>query len=420
MLNEKTMTKLRLICILLFPTLVYAQVNLTGVVLNKKTQQPIEYVTVYINGSTQGTITDSRGFFEFESLTLPCQLVVSHVSFITKSITVTSENPEQLEILLIPKKVDLSVLEVEDDNLRLANLRRFTADFLGSDYWGVKAKLINDEVLTFRTEYYPKEFDITEANRQMYKTYYEDQDVEWSADSTVVAVQTKSKFSVSADEPLIVDLPLLGYEVHVNLIDFTVYHQLGNMSTYLAYYYFKPYAEVSRRKSRRYSKNRKEVYYNSSQHFCRSLFANELAENGYVLLERLRADTMDASQDVNLVKPIMSSRFSSQGDDFLYRKLDGFLPMDSVGVDEKQIVGFENRDYIILYYHNADGSPRDLRNKKKWSIFSQSKIHFASDTCLISRNGIVSDYSVMFGGEMSTKQVGALLPDDYQPNEDEQ
>lgn len=71
---------------LLFPLQTFAQVSITGRVTDADHSQPIPYATIYVNGTTLGTITNISGQFTLERVILPCEIVISHISYETVAI----------------------------------------------------------------------------------------------------------------------------------------------------------------------------------------------------------------------------------------------------------------------------------------------------------------------------------------------
>jgi hypothetical protein len=60
--------------------------QIDGQINDQQSGNPIPFVTVYIDGTTRGTTTDQLGQFVLQDITLPCELILSHVSYQLKSI----------------------------------------------------------------------------------------------------------------------------------------------------------------------------------------------------------------------------------------------------------------------------------------------------------------------------------------------
>ncbi len=302
-----------LLLLLILPSMLWAQDIISGVVADGRTHEPLPYATVYLNGTTQGTITDSEGRFELRNVSFPVKAVFSFVGYKTQ-IREISSNPGSLMIELQPAD-NLPEVTITDSNERQQYLEYFRSMFLGDDRWGRRAIIRNPDALLF---------DI-------------------SADKTL--------FKAWANEPLMIDMPLLGYELYVNLIGFTIERIDGNAACdILGYFFYMPY----RTDRKKYEKNRREVYYNSSRHFLKSYSTDRLAQNGYLLQPH----------------PDDSSRT------------------------------------VIRYYHKLDGSPLDLTGRKPF-------LHPSS----VSGMHRLSDGNIRFTGRMSQKRIGASLPDDFDVEE---
>lgn len=103
------MKKLLLI-FLIFPVMLFAQNSVTGKIVDKKTGKPIELVAIYTN--TYGTISNELGEFEFR--TDSEILLVNHVSYHPKEVSVTGEF---LTIQLEPKSMTMDIVEVRQHEL---------------------------------------------------------------------------------------------------------------------------------------------------------------------------------------------------------------------------------------------------------------------------------------------------------------
>lgn len=367
-----------------FASVVYGQTTLKGIVLGNSDHLPIPYATVYINGTTIGTITDINGHFTLKNVLTPCQLVVSHVSFLSQMIPIVDDNPKDLRIILEPNIISVSEVQVMDKNLREKNLNTFKKVFLGTDYFGQRSILKNDSVLIFTRDTLPEKSIKNENSSQ---------------NSPFDFSKKQSTLKAMAIAPLIVDNPQLGYKIQVNLVNFTV-HFFDNyrQSSYDGYYYLQPYESIPKFKQKKYARNRKRAYYNSGLHFLRSLFDGTLARNGYELKE----------EDVDTVT-----------NKHFYYPADISQNINYIDERQMEITGLKSKHLVIFYYRHSDGTPRSLIPKKKTVLRDMSRIYFLSDTCTVFKGGIVFDNSIMFQGSIPKKQIGAFIPNNYRPDSSE-
>lgn len=325
----------------LMPCMVLGQSTVWGIVRDSLSGEPLPFATVYVNGSTKGTITDDDGLFELRNVHFPSTIVFSFVGYRTQVLDLDSD-PGTLQIKLTASN-NLPEVVITDSSEREMYLNYFRTMFLGVDRWGRNATIRNEDIIMFQS---------------------------FGADGS------DTVFKAWAGKPIIIDLPLLGYELDVDLVDFTVKRTGGRtVCDILGYFFYKPYSTASVPKTSKFERNRKSAYYNSSMHFLRSLYQDRLAENGYIL---------SMSDSVTVTR---------------------------TGDGRMQICGPDDRILKIQYFHKLDGSPLDLTTHSTGlHMYSESGIHLLKDTCTVLSNGTVTDNSIRFTGEISQKRVGATLP----------
>ena len=381
----------------LLPLHFFCQSKITGTVYDEQSKQPIEFASVYIDGSTNGTMSDAVGNFHLEKIKFPCTLVLSHLSYNPKSVFLTDNKLSPLNVSMNIRNVKIQVVDVKDKNLRERNLSLFRREFLGEDIWGQYAKIENEEVIHFTKDYEPGQSKI--YNKILPNFIKEDGiEIQWSEDSTIVTYKKAINLKASSSQPLKINLPLLGYTYYYDLIEFVRQYQPDlkvDLCFNLGYSYFQelPY-DGSKRDSIRLQKNRIKSYYNSAQHFRKSLYEKRLAQNGY----KVYGSIIDESTGKAKLKEV---------------DLESCLQMESDGA---RIIGLKNIKLEILYYKNLQGIPVDLTQRRKTSPI-RSTVVFINDTCIIRDNGTVPDNSIVFGPEIGLKKFGSLLPDNYLPSE---
>jgi hypothetical protein len=376
---------LTIILLAVLPAVVFGQSTVRGVVIDSLTQEPMVSATVYVNGTTQGTSTDSDGRFELKDVVFPAIVVFSFVGYQTQALDLM-RNPGELTIRLKTNdELPEVVVSGKTNSIDKEDLEFFKKMFLGDDKWGQRAKIKNENVimiddrydtLFYRTERLETGFGVIVQRRE----------------------ETKRVFTAWANEPLIVDLPLLGYEVYVDLVKFTVNQDRAHtQSDMLGYFYYKPYENVKKIKADGFEKNRQKAYYGSSQHFLRSLADERLAENGYVL--SMPDKVVKGRRTISTYNPVDIGKYlSDQGHGLM------------------QIHGLGDKKLRIRYYHMNDGSPMNFKEKGKGiRHYSESWMSFLKDTCAFLKEGIVADNNIQLMGDQSKRKVGSYLPDDYFP-----
>ncbi len=107
--------------------------RIKGIVLNQETGKPIPMAEVFISGTTYGSIINEKGEFGLKTRYLPCQLVVSHISYAPFSILIDLETLTFVTIKLVPYEHEIREISIEAMNLRKENLELFRQAFLGMD-----------------------------------------------------------------------------------------------------------------------------------------------------------------------------------------------------------------------------------------------------------------------------------------------
>jgi hypothetical protein len=403
----------------LLPLQLFAQSRISGTVVDKQTKQPVDYASVYINGTTNGTLSDSLGNFHLDNVRFPCTLVISHLSYKTQSLEIEEAQTAPLIISLKLKINEIGEVSVQDRNLREENMTTFKNHFLGTDTWGKYAVIENEGVIQFGRDYMQKQSKVIDKKLDfLMKT---DPDLQWSADSTTVTYTVPVSLKAISLQPLKIQLPLLGYILYYDLVGFlwkfdNSYN--GDLSAMLGYSYFTPIKYESKRDSIRIQKNREKSYYNSAQHFCKSLCENKLAQNGYRVLEH---------NERNLNNNHSASKFyySDMADKINKNSLPTYKNAKGIKEfcldnyvhpqgDYAIVTGLKDQKLDIVYYSNSKGKPKDLTLfKPTWGV--KSFVIFKKDTCLIRKDGTVPDDSIVFGMAIGSKKVGSLLPGDYKP-----
>ena len=394
----RNLVSLTLALLALMPVSLSGQSTIRGIVIDSLTQEPLASATVYVNGTTQGTATGLDGRFELNDVFFPATVVFSYVGYQPQALEL-ERNPGSLTVMLSAnEELPEIVISGKANKIRKEDLEYFKEMFLGDDRWGGRAHIRNENVIMVDNSYQTSYF-----TRRIGKTFYSSRNVYNDIQSnTLIYVDTvkvvKKVFRAWAYEPLIIDLPLLGYEVYVDLVNFTV-EQTNAVSQcdILGYYYYKPYTDVSKRQAKSIERNRLKAYYGSSQHFLKSFAQDRLAENGYILTKS--ENIVKGKKNIPTNLPINVSEYSAGTEDGIVR-----------------VSGLKDRKLWIKYYHLNDGSPLNLgESAKGLRRYSESGITFLNDECSFSKEGVVRDNSILFSGDISKRRIASCLPDDYLP-----
>jgi hypothetical protein len=367
----------------------YSQITLKGVLTDKESNKPIEYATIYINGTTNGVISNEKGEYTLTNIVLPAEIIFSHVSYEPHSIKLIDKNKNIINVSLVAKNVKIEEVVVKDRNKRAKNMKLFLENFLGNDEWGKAAKLLNPNALRFEWEYKEKKIYTQNVN------IGGNSKIRMSKDGSSYVIDKPYKLNVYATEPLKVELPLLGYDIQYDLVKFCIEYT-GKWNSYscniLGYSYFKPMEPKTTGQQKRFEKRRDLAFFNSSQHFFRSLYSKKLLENGYRIFEVKK----DSSSMPEYPVEISIERMLKYKTNSAYIK------------------GLKDRDIRIFYYGDRKGRPINQKERKGRHPV-QTQVYFLSDRCVIRSNGTTPENTIVFAPYIGSKKIGALLPDNYTP-----
>jgi len=226
----------------------YTQI-IRGTVLDKSTNNKINFASIYINGTSIGTNSDQNGSFELDITkygSLP--LTISALGYYSVTLPdFSSEKP--LEVYMIPKPFELNEVVVAAKSLakeRRANLKLFRNQFLGTSANGQKCVIMNENDITFNYD---------------------------SSNDTLKAFASK---------PIIIYNNALGYKITYYLDRFEYYRRSKSFLYNGSAFFSEDMADEMTQK-KFFDKRRKNAYLGSRSHFFRSLWTNTLKSNGFII-----------------------------------------------------------------------------------------------------------------------------------------
>jgi len=263
--------------IFIFFTLLYslhisfAQPALRGKVIAGDTKQPIHLANVFLSNTSIGTVTNAEGVFVLDRFPQGrFDVVVSCIGYETYVTTIQyTQLPANIEVVLKPKINVLQEVVVEPYEKngweRYGNF--FIENFIGTSALAADCKLKNPETIRFR---YNKKENILRA---------------------------------FADEPIILENKALGYILRYDLKVFE-YNYSTRIFYFQGYPLFEDIQTDRKRLLNRWEKNRADAYYGSMMHFMRSLFRNQLIENGFEVRKLIKI----SEEEKKRVRTIYNSR----------------------------------------------------------------------------------------------------------------
>ncbi|RZL45546.1 MAG: carboxypeptidase-like regulatory domain-containing protein, partial [Pedobacter sp.] len=154
------MKKYLLFLFLITSVFANAQNIITGKVIDEKTKEALPGISIYVNSSTIGTISDAEGKF---ALSIPyggkVELVASHLAYQKKTLIVETGKKEIILIGLKPQDNTLNEVVIKSSRNKDDNYNKwgdlFTKIIMGTDARFISGcKLKNPETLVF---YFDKE-----------------------------------------------------------------------------------------------------------------------------------------------------------------------------------------------------------------------------------------------------------------------
>lgn len=237
-----------LFAIWFIPSSLLAQQTLKGRVLAGDTKQPIHLANVFLSNTSIGTVTNAEGYFTIEHFPPGrYDVVVSCIGY--ESFVTTIQNnqlPKTIEVSLAPKVNILQEVIVEpyEKNGWDKYGKFFLDNFVGTSALAKECKLKNPETIRFR---YNKKENILRA---------------------------------FADEPIILENKALGYILKYDLKTFE-YNYSTRIFYFQGYPLFEEMETGRKRLQERWESRRADAYYGSLMHFMRSLFRNQLVQEGF-------------------------------------------------------------------------------------------------------------------------------------------
>ncbi|MGB3467087.1 MAG: carboxypeptidase-like regulatory domain-containing protein, partial [Cyclobacteriaceae bacterium] len=229
-----------------------AQYAIEGVVLDKKSKEPLPFANIYINQSQIGGVSNSRGEFR---IFLPNDKVrevfISFVGYKTakynydpRSSGIITFYLEESEMIMEEK-----IISIDEDTKWQKRLKKFKSGFIGTNNVALQCEIENPWVLEFQN-----------LKGQLVAT--------------------------SGDQVLTIVNKALGFKVYFLLEKF----RMGSSLT--SYHGLAGFEELEAKDSdekKQWINNRNEIYNGSLRHFLKSLTTDSLTENGFMVYKAKRS-----------------------------------------------------------------------------------------------------------------------------------
>lgn len=335
----------KILILLLFPVFVLAQ-NIKGKVTNSN-NEPIEGASIYLDGTTIGTSSNSEGLFEITSSNKYNTLLIVRFLGYEDVILTNPYEKEFYTFVLVPKTNEIeTVLVVKDGFTRKQKMQLFKEQFLGITKYGKVCKILNEDDIDFN-------YDLN--------TFL---------------------FTARSSEPIKIENPELGYVIDFDLHNFYVKFNFKTIKSAFViesmYLGTAKYTDVS--SEVKIIKNRKDVYLGSSMHLFKSVIDNSWSPSSFILYEGKFS-----------VNPNYYFKVTKVND--LYEVTVSPTTKPALNIGGIKSAGFY-ADFNLLY------------NKKR-----QSRVIFKTETFYIDNFGNTTHRDqIIFGGDIGQQKVGNTLP----------
>jgi len=224
-----------------------AQKSIKGRVTDEGTGLPVANANIFINKTSKGTTTNVEGFFKLGDIPNgKYELVISCIGFQTQ-VVIFNEDSLPMEL-----KIDLHIKVKELENVTVETFvegdwkrwgEAFTENFIGTTDNAARCKIVNKEAIRFK--------------------YYKESD----------------RLSASSNVPLLIENNALGYKIIFQLEEFEV--NFKQQSLLFAGYELMEDMSKNNEVPERWKRKRLESYQGSLMHFMRSLYNNQLQQEGF-------------------------------------------------------------------------------------------------------------------------------------------
>jgi len=364
--------------------------DLSGLVTDSGSNRPLSGVSIFLNSTSKGTVSLADGSFLLKAIPRSkYQLILSAIGYQTAVIDINGDHlPASLKVALRQKVTELKAFVVEpEDKHGWQNWgKTFVDNFIGTTENVQSCTIRNTGTLHF---YFYKK---------------------------------RNRLTVSATEPLVIENAALGYILQYKLENFSIDFNT-HVVVYSGYPYFLEMTTTNERRRRRWEARREKAYAGSMMHFMRSLYADHLQQEKFVVKQRAQLPNAEKHRVQSLFRPdsLLSGAYSP---DTLHYYLETLRQPNF----ETRIIN-ATAGSLLVPLPDTSGIARDLisSNAKPFSFDDSLAIRYPtweyesqirlvnSDIFVVTENGsYFPPGSVLVYGTWSrSEKIANLLPLDY-------
>ena len=352
--------------------LVYGQTTaiLSGNVTDATTGKPMPFAHVYVNGSTQGAVTDEKGNYKLTGVPLgTVEIAASFVGYqpATQKIRIENKFPQKADFRLKASEQMLDAITIRGNSKRSEkHLSQFKKQLFGEPF-GRQCLLVNPEVLNFKED--------------------------------------KNHLYATADEPLIIDNQALGYRLIYDLQHFNVTPAGKVYSAGTAR--FEELKPENERQADRFRRNRLAAYRGSTRHLMASLMDGTFGQAGFLVYQ----------EDVNKPIPIDRGTITLAAAISEYKRL---VPVQVSKLIQPGQLPSERRLVspmkLIVFYTKASSSFSPYPDAR----YAYTEMKLPSGQMQMTVDGVITMPEGMEAeGSMGDDRLSTMLPANWKPNEAE-
>lgn len=245
--------KVLYLLLLSFTTFGFSQ-EISGVVFNDKSGEPLVGASVYFNNTTLGTSTNLNGAFKLEyKEAIKTSLIISFMGFETLIINEFSRLDNlKFNLKESPNVLNEVVLYNGDDWSRELKLQEFRKSYLGESENGLASKILNEDDIILRYN--------SKTKQLLAKTT-----------TPIVIENTKLQYLITAE--------LEKFEVYYSFVS----KNKKRLKVGYVYYSGRNFYKSMQTPTKSINDKRLDAYFGSTLHFMRAVARKNIEKEGYIL-----------------------------------------------------------------------------------------------------------------------------------------
>lgn len=247
---EIKFVKLFLIAVCILSSFLSISQEIKGTVFDEN-KNPIQGVSIYLDGTTTGTSTDLNGEFSIKSQKINTSLIISFIGYETIYVNEPFKNNNQKFYLAVKNESLPEIVIRKELFTRKQKMRVFKAYFLGKTKAGKLCKIANEKDIEFEYDY------------------------------------DKNILSATSKIPVQIINSYLGYDLSFDIYKFTIHFNSKSISEFdvtnslfLGTTLYKSISE-----SEQVIQRRKSIFYGSKAHFFKNLTKGNWDKKNFILFK---------------------------------------------------------------------------------------------------------------------------------------